>query len=220
MSQLSDYKRFHIKTSVARSRRKEKISKFIPKVNKTRYRRRLFTEALKLNVKLFKKEYREMLKSSPCIYGVYYKDPLNPQTHLCVGSMRCIQEHPEIYTVSRNLSDYPIKDKYWLPPSELNWYSNPLLSILSESERGKIMVKGMGYKGSLPGYNPWDEMWTDMSEIVRPTRDGIYGREFISTKVNIGRKPMFIELENGRPVPQSKTVELPIPVFFDYLQCI
>ena len=26
-------------------------------------------------------------------------------------------------------------------------------------------------------------MWTDMSEIVRPTRDGIHGREYISTSV-------------------------------------
>ena len=27
-----------------------------------------------------------------------------------------------------------------------------------------------------------------MSEIVRPTRDGIHGREYISTSVDVGRK--------------------------------
>ena len=34
----------------------------------------------------------------------------------------------------------------------------------------------------------FDSMWTDMSEIVRPTRDGIHGREYINTSVDLGRK--------------------------------
>ena len=38
-------------------------------------------------------------------------------------------------------------------------------------------------------------MWTDMSEIVRPTRDGIHGREFISTLVDIGSKPSFLTFD-------------------------
>jgi len=33
-----------------------------------------------------------------------------------------------------------------------------------------------------PGF---DSMWTDMSEIVRPTRDGIHGREYINTCIEL-----------------------------------
>jgi len=39
-------------------------------------------------------------------------------------------------------------------------------------------------------------MWTDMSEIVRPTRDGIHGREYISTLVDLGRKVKFLEFNS------------------------
>jgi hypothetical protein len=45
-------------------------------------------------------------------------------------------------------------------------------------------------------------MWTDMSEIVRPTRDGIHGREYISTAVDIGRKPAYLTFERGEPDAQ------------------
>ncbi len=36
-----------------------------------------------------------------------------------------------------------------------------------------------------------------MSEIVRPTRDGIHGREYISTQVDLGRKWMSLEFDDG-----------------------
>ena len=41
-------------------------------------------------------------------------------------------------------------------------------------------------------------MWTDMSEIVRPTRDGIHGREYISTSVDIGRKLPCLAFREGQ----------------------
>ncbi len=41
-------------------------------------------------------------------------------------------------------------------------------------------------------------MWTDMSEIVRPTRDGIHGREYISTSVDIGRKLKELAFHDGQ----------------------
>jgi hypothetical protein len=56
-----------------------------------------------------------------------------------------------------------------------------------------------------------------MSEIVRPTRDGIHGREFISTSVDIGPKPPFLTF-NGQAVATGesvRTLSLPIPVLFD-----
>jgi hypothetical protein len=56
-----------------------------------------------------------------------------------------------------------------------------------------------------------------MSEIVRPTRDGIHGREFISTSVDIGQKPPFLTFdEQGVATGQSaRTFSMPIPVLFD-----
>jgi hypothetical protein len=60
-------------------------------------------------------------------------------------------------------------------------------------------------------------MWTDMSEIVRPTRDGIHGREFISTSVDIGQRPPFLTFdERGVAVGEcARTFSLPVPVLFD-----
>jgi hypothetical protein len=55
-----------------------------------------------------------------------------------------------------------------------------------------------------------------MSEIVRPTRDGIHGREYISTSVDIGRKPPFLAL-NGSPSAAAlpPLVSIPMPLIVD-----
>jgi hypothetical protein len=85
-----------------------------------------------------------------------------------------------------------------------------------EARTGRIPVKGAGYRGPFGGTG-WDGMWTDMSEIVRPTRDGIHGREFISTAVDIGQKPPFLSFnEQGVATGESaRTLSIPIPVLFD-----
>ena len=77
-------------------------------------------------------------------------------------------------------------------------------------------MRGAGYRGKFGGEG-WDGMWTDMSEIVRPTRDGIHGREFISTVVDVGSKPVFLEFnEDGDFVGQTpQTFEIQLPVVFD-----
>jgi hypothetical protein len=52
-------------------------------------------------------------------------------------------------------------------------------------------------------------MWTDMSEIVRPTRDGIHGREYISTAIDLGKTPRHLSFDgNG-------DLEGEVPVFID-----
>jgi hypothetical protein len=56
-----------------------------------------------------------------------------------------------------------------------------------------------------------------MSEIVRPTRDGIHGREYISTSVDIGTKPMRLTFSSdgsllGEP---AKLIDLPLPLILD-----
>jgi hypothetical protein len=60
-------------------------------------------------------------------------------------------------------------------------------------------------------------MWTDMSEIVRPTRDGIHGREFISTAVDLGERPGWLNFgQDGQPAGETpRSVTLPVPFLFD-----
>jgi hypothetical protein len=56
-----------------------------------------------------------------------------------------------------------------------------------------------------------------MSEIVRPTRDGIHGREYISTSVDIGARPMRLKFtSDGKMLtPPSRLLELQIPAILD-----
>jgi hypothetical protein len=55
-----------------------------------------------------------------------------------------------------------------------------------------------------------------MSEIVRPTRDGIHGREYISTAVDIGRKPSHLSFEGGQLVSDdSPLICIQMPLIFD-----
>lgn len=151
-----------------------------------------------------------------CIYGAHKRseqdprnmaDPINP---LCKNCFRCIADCPQRALAMSPGPEYRSLGKGIWTPSRIS-------TIWDESETGKIPVLGAGYRGMFagPGY---DGMWTDMSEIVRPTRDGIHGREFISTSVDIGRKLAFIEFDkdgglasgNSRPV-----IELPIPFIMD-----
>ena len=55
-----------------------------------------------------------------------------------------------------------------------------------------------------------------MSEIVRPTRDGIHGREYISTAVDIGRKLPFLALDESRGMAKlPPLVSIPMPLIID-----
>ena len=95
-------------------------------------------------------------------------------------------------------------DPYWTPEIiTQTWYM---------AERGKIPISGAGYGGPFAGPG-FDALWLDMSEIVRPTRDGIHGREYISTAVDLGRPPDPVPLE-GLVAPAG-LVELPLPMIFN-----
>lgn len=152
----------------------------------------------------------EVVKSRPCVYGVF-SGPLGgflPKEHLCVGCLRCTTQYPEMVTILRNPERLKLGDSYFLPYQ--------VDAVVYEAQSGRIPIRGMGYRGKFGG-NGWDSIWTDMSEIVRPTRDGIHGREYISTEIDIGAKRPFIELDaNDRPIgPILPTVSLPIPMLFD-----
>lgn len=101
-------------------------------------------------------------------------------------------------------------DTYWTPDIiSSTWY---------QAETGKIPVSGAGYGGPFVG-DGFDDMWTDMSEIVRPTRDGIHGREYISTSIELGRRPAYLSLDaKGRLISDPPPlVEIPIPIIFGEL---
>lgn len=101
-------------------------------------------------------------------------------------------------------------DDYWTAEIvSQTWYM---------AETGRIPISGAGYGGKFAGEG-FDGIWLDMSEIVRPTRDGIHGRETISTAVDLGIATMRLAFdEAGRlttPIPAWLT--LPIPVIFNPL---
>ena len=153
---------------------------------------------------------RAVALSRPCLYGVF-SGPVGgfaPRNNSCVACLRCTIEHPEMVRVRLNPEHLRLGDSYFTP--------GHVDTVCYEARTGRVPVKGAGYRGPFGGEG-WDGMWTDMSEIVRPTRDGIHGREFISTSVDIGEKPSFLVFdERGVVTAQSaRTFSLPIPVLFD-----
>lgn len=194
-----EYKRYHIPTEPAPNSYRVP-NKFDVSANKIRLAAMLVHEAFEYRFN------RDVVLSRPCIYGVFSGrlGGFKPIKEKCVGCMRCVQEYPHIMTVRPSEAYKKLGDSYWTPEA--------IFTILYESSTGKIPVKGMGYKGAFGGEG-FDGMWTDMSEIVRPTRDGVYGREYISTVVNIGRKPSSLDFETGNS--GVKTVQAPIPIIFD-----
>jgi len=143
------------------------------------------------------------------MYGVF-SGPVGgfaPREPLCVGCLRCTTQYPGFVQILPNPARVRLGDSYLT--------ADRVETICYEARSGKIPVKGAGYRGRFGG-DGWDGMWTDMSEIVRPTRDGIHGREFISTVIDIGAKPSCLAFTEGRLTsgpPQLFSV--PIPVLFD-----
>lgn len=147
-----------------------------------------------------------------CIYHVYEHRGLSPHQMIdsidneCMNCFRCVQSCPkELIHKSVNPEFAAIGDRHWSP--------NIIGRIWYQAETGKIPVSGAGYPGPFSGPG-FDSMWTDMSEIVRPTRDGIHGREYISTAIDIGEKPVCLtfdsegELHKGEP----RFMDIPLPI--------
>lgn len=211
------YERFRIQTCSAPPRRKEPRP-FNPEVDEIRLAKWLVGEIFEYGFKLRHRAYRKALLSRPCIYGTFSGrfGGFRPIRDKCVGCMRCVQEQPGMCRVSRNLEFFDFADSYWIPREPATAVSSPVATVSYEASTGKIPIKGMGYRDSFADEG-WDSMWTDMSEIVRPTRDGVYGREYISTSVDVGRKPRLLELDDQQGMQGSKTIQIPVPIIFDYL---
>ena len=206
MSQTEPNKftRYHIETKPAPDIEKWP-TRFTVKVGKVELAKFLIKEILH-----YGPFNHKVILSRPCIYGVF-SGPVggfSPRPQHCVGCLRCTTEFPEYITVAPNPERRKLGDSYFT--------SNFVDTLSYEVEEGSIPVKGAGYRGKFGGEG-WDGMWTDMSEIVRPTRDGIHGREFISTMIDIGYKPNFLTFDDtGQPVGATpKMVSIPLPLLFD-----
>ena len=152
-----------------------------------------------------------------CVYKVYEKRSLEARQMLdtldsaCKDCFRCVQNCPaRLIQKGTNPSYKILGDDYWTPEI--------ISGLWFQAESGRIPVSGAGYGGPFSGPG-FDAMWTDMSEIVRPTRDGIHGREYISTTVDLGRKAMALEFdEEGKIATElPPLVEIPLPIIFDML---
>jgi glutamate synthase domain-containing protein 2 len=98
------------------------------------------------------------------------------------------------------------------------WTAEIITQTWYQAETGRIPISGAGYGGKFAGEG-FDSMWLDMSEIVRPTRDGIHGRETISTAVDLGRLLPALNFDaGGRLVSElPPLVSLALPVLFNPL---
>lgn len=153
-----------------------------------------------------------------CIYGFYRDEAdtlLDERGFLdyifqCKGCLNCIQDCTKgILTRVANPEYERLGDHYYTPEMIVStWY---------QADTGRVPVSGSGYGGKFSGPG-FDSMWTDMSEIVRPTRDGIHGREYINTSVDIGAKLQQLAFEDGRlTVDPPPLLENPLPVIFDVI---
>ena len=128
----------------------------------------------------------------------------------CMGCFSCVQECTKgLLALTSNPVYERLGNSYWSPEIiETTW---------AQAETAKIPVSGAGYRGKFTGPG-FDSMWTDMSEIVRPTRDGIHGREYISTAVDIGRKSTFLAFDNNKATSAlSPLVDIPMPLIIDMM---
>ena len=125
----------------------------------------------------------------------------------CMGCFSCVQDCTKgLLCLSINPEYEKLGNSYWKP--------DIIKTTWLQAETAKIPVSGAGYRGPFSGQG-FDSMWTDMSEIVRPTRDGIHGREYISTSVDIGRKLSYLAFNAKKPEAMPSLVSIPMPLIID-----
>jgi ferredoxin len=149
---------------------------------------------------------------SQCIYGVYDNRDLDiiqmidSIDNQCMNCFSCVQNCPkELIHKSINPEFTAMGDSHWSP--------DIISASWNQAKTGKIPVSGAGYSGPFSGKG-FDSMWTDMSEIVRPTRDGIHGREYISTAVDIGRAPKNLNFKDDGKMEGEypDMIDIPLPI--------
>ncbi|MCM2287339.1 MAG: glutamate synthase-related protein [Desulfobacula sp.] len=151
-----------------------------------------------------------------CVYDIFKNNYLHMSKmeepeylYTCNSCFRCIQECTKgIFSRVINPEYRDIGDEYYTPDViNRTWY---------QAHTGSIPVSGAGYRGPFAGKG-FDSMWTDMSEIVRPTRDGIHGREYINTCIELSRRPERLAFhdDGSLAVAVSPILEIPLPILFE-----
>ncbi len=150
-----------------------------------------------------------------CVYNIFkdnsrhWSEMPEPEfLYNCKSCYRCVEECTKgIFSMAVNPEYRSLGDDYWT--------GNIISSTWAQAHTGKIPVSGAGYRGPFSGEG-FDSIWTDMSEIVRPTRDGIHGREYINTMVELSRRPMRLEFREDMSLATDLTpiLEVPLPVLF------
>lgn len=151
-----------------------------------------------------------------CVYDRYRQetqyirdlDEFNTMFFECMGCFSCVQKCTKgLLALTLNPQFERMGNGYYTP--------DIILTTWNQAETAGIPVSGAGYRGKFTGAG-FDAMWTDMSEIVRPTRDGIHGREYISTSVDIGRKPKYLAFDQHKlTTTLPSLVDLPTPSIID-----
>jgi ferredoxin len=150
-----------------------------------------------------------------CVYGIFKDNYIHVSSmeepeylYVCKSCFRCVQECTKgIFSRVINPEYRTLGDHYWTGDIiSRTWY---------QAHTGKIPVSGAGYRGPFTG-SGFDSMWTDMSEIVRPTRDGIHGREYVNTGLEMSRKVTRLKFdENSELVSECPPImEVQVPILF------
>ena len=155
-----------------------------------------------------------------CIYGCHERSRTDPRkmadtkAACCRNCFACVLHCPR-----GALTMHPCEE--YLALGDQTYTPAVICSLQEQASAGRIPVSGAGYGGPFDGEG-YDNLWTDMSEIVRPTRDGIHGREHISTTVHLGRMVsdlcgmQFDDQWNLKSlIPPTR--EIPIPILFGAL---
>ena len=148
-----------------------------------------------------------------CVFNIFkdnftHWSSMNEPEYLytCKSCYRCVEECTKgIFSMAINPEYKNMGDSYWT--------ANIINSTWAQAHTGSVPVSGAGYRGPFTGEG-FDSIWTDMSEIVRPTRDGIHGREYISTMVELSRRPTRLEFDKDMSITTALTpiLEIPLPV--------
>lgn len=150
-----------------------------------------------------------------CVYGIFEENYKHMSSmdepeylYTCQSCFRCVQE------CTRGIFSRVIDPDYRTLGDEY-WRSDIIHRLWYQAHTGKIPVSGAGYRGPFVG-SGFDAMWTDMSEIVRPTRDGIHGREYINTCIELSRRitPLVFDEDLAVATDVPPILEIPIPLLF------
>ncbi|MFX0197703.1 MAG: glutamate synthase-related protein [Candidatus Hodarchaeota archaeon] len=172
---------------------------------------------IKLPPKFLVKRYNNCVNIQECIQACIFEvhriredgQMADPIDELCRGCHLCVLACPKgAISIGINPEFEILGTSYFT--------SDRIKTLYFEAETGRVPVSGTGYGGSFAG-NGFDSILFDFSEIVRPTRDGIHGREFISTSVDLGRKLSSLEFDKTGNLLSNvpRVIEIPIPIILD-----